>query len=220
MTIKTNFDYIIAIPDEQEANYPHLIDAEQLLNLEFVGLEFLDEDSTVSSYSDDDSTIESFDTEGDRVDLSAYDIEIPLAGSRRRERRTSRRRLEEMIELLELESQLLLAGRRGRRESSRRPRTVETNEEDSVDLARSRVNRNERTRYAGDALEEDSLRLTRTRVPPLRRTRHDQDDDEEVDYSINRDFSMPLSPMPRGSIIRRSSSSQKFQPNIDKARSF
>jgi hypothetical protein len=212
MTIKTNFDYIIATPDEQ-AKHPHLIDTEQL-NLEFVGLEILDDDSTISSYSDDDdSTIESLDMEGDRVENSSGDIVIPLAGSRRRERRTSRRPL---MELLELESQLLLAGRR----ASPRRRTVEANEgEDSVDLARRRLNRNGRSRYAGNALEEDSLRLTRTRVP-LHISRHNQDDDEEDNYSSNLDFSMPLSSISRGSIIRRSSSSKKFQPHSDIAQSF
>jgi hypothetical protein len=216
MTIKTNFDYIIATPDEQ-ATYPHLIDTEQL-NLEFVRLEFLDDDSTVSSYSDDDddddSTIESLDMEGGRVDNSSDDFVIPLAGSRRRERRTSRRLF---MELVELESQLFLSGRRA---SPHRGRAVETNEdEDSVDLARRRVNRNGSPRYAGSALEEDSLRLTRTRVP-VHITRHDQDDDEEDDYSSNLDFSMPLSSISRGSIIRRSSSSQKFQPHSDRAQSF
>jgi hypothetical protein len=124
-------------------------------------MELLDDDSTFSSYSGNDSPIASLDMEGDRVDLSADDIEIPLAGSRRHERRTSRRLLEEMMELLGLESQLLLAERR---ESPRR-RAVETNEEeDSVDLAKSRANRNERTRYVGNTLEADSLRRMISRM--------------------------------------------------------
>jgi hypothetical protein len=220
MTIQTNFDYIIATPDDEQANYPHhLIDTEQFNNFEqlVVGLELLDDAddcSTVSSYSDDDSSIESSleIMEDDSVDLPADDFEIPLARpSRSRERRgASRRRLEEMMGFLGLEPSLLA----GRRESP---------EEYAVDLARNRV-RNERTRYVGDAVlldeeEESSLRLTRTRgVPLLRRTRRDQvvvdddedDDDEEDDYTINIcDSIMPLaSPSrPRGSIIHRSYSS-------------
>jgi hypothetical protein len=214
MTIKTNFEHIIANPDDEQTNYPrHLIDADQFNNLEFVvGLELLDEDArndTISStYSDDDSTIESSSdsTEGHRVDLSADGFEsstLEATSRTPRRRRTSRRRLEEMMEILGLES--LLALRRGE----------PSLEEDSVDLARNRVG-NEGTRHEGDSLEEDSLRLTRARgVRPLlnrnttRRDQEEDDDDDEEDYSINlRDSSMPVSSssssMPRGSTVHRS----------------
>jgi hypothetical protein len=221
MTIQTSFDYIIATPEDEQANYPrHLIDTEQLNNVEqfVVVLEFLDDAddcSTVSSYSDDDSSIESSleIMEGNSVDFSADDFEIPLAGTTRsRERRgTARRRLEEMMDFLGLEPSLLA----GRRESP---------EEYAVDLARNRV-RNERTRYVGDmvsfdAEDDSSLRLTRTRgVPLLRRTRRDQDgdqdddNDEEDDSTINIcDSSMPLATpsRPRGSTIFHSSSSDSL----------
>jgi hypothetical protein len=92
MAIKTNFDLILVDYEDQQADsYPsHLIDAEQHAMMEFVGLEQLDEDSTIGSYSDDDSTISSLESaeEYDLLDLF-HDVDFPFS-IRRRESRPSR----------------------------------------------------------------------------------------------------------------------------------
>jgi hypothetical protein len=148
MTIITSFDLILIGPNE-----PGSYDAP--LDFEFIGLELLDEDSTVSSYSDDDSTIESLESE--------YDIDLlPSAPSQPRERLPSRARLEELRQALESNIRSL---------SRNQP---ERSKEDAQ-IRRERL----RTSF----LDTDSLRLSRTRVPRIRkRARREQgvDDDEET----------------------------------------
>ena len=131
MTITTNFDYSIVSFDEH-ANpnqHPRLVDADQLhLVFEFPEDGFPEDDSSaVSSYSDDDdSTMEPFDAESDRFDFLLDGIEIPLAGTSTR--LTTRRSLEERINLVGIETQLL----------SNKYMIDMLDDEDSVRLAKTR----------------------------------------------------------------------------------
>jgi hypothetical protein len=153
MTIITNVDLILVGPNE-----PASYDAP--LDFEFIGLELLDEDSTLRSYSDDGSTIDSLESE--------YDIDIfPSAPSQPRERSPSQARLEEMRQALESNNRFLSRYQ------------AERCKEDAQ--ARRQRSRNVDNFFS----EEDSLRLSR-RKGPRRRTpaRREQDVDDEEESLV------------------------------------
>jgi hypothetical protein len=211
MAIKTNFDLILVDYEDQQADsYPaHLIDAEQHAMMEFVGLEQLDDDSTIGSYSDDDSTISSLESaeEDDLLDL-VHDVDFP-SSIRRRERRPSRQRLDELMQALELDYSQLAFVERFQQQALQRGEPSDDADQDSLVLTRGRhVRRHTRTRGdEGDAFGEDSLRLARSRVPTMSQHEGFVVDEEDFDEDIQ----VPLSSMGGGSRrVQRTSSFQKM----------
>jgi hypothetical protein len=218
MAIKTNFDLILVDYEDEQANsYPaHLIDAEQHAMMEFVGLEQLDDDSTIGSYSDDDSTISSLESaeEDDLLDL-VHDVDFP-SSIRRRERRPSRQRLDEMMQALELDVSRLGFERLIQQQALQRSEPSDDADQESLALTRGRhVRRHTRTRGdEGDSLgEEDSLRLARSRVPTMSQEREGVVVDEE---DFDEEIQVPLSSMGGGSSrVQRMSSFQKMRRTSD-----
>lgn len=166
MTILTNFDLIvIANQQHEQQNYPHLADAEQV-QFEFLGMELLEDDSTVDSYSDD-STIESSEGESDLSLVFDDELWMPLArpGPRREVRRPSLR---------------------NRSLSQRRwleRKEEEELEEDSVVLVR----RNRVRQSADDVLDEDSLQLSRVPRRKARSKRQQNNEDNQCDNDTAND---------------------------------
>jgi hypothetical protein len=216
MAIKKNFDLILVAYEYEQANsYPaHLIDAEQHAMMEFVGLEQLDDDSTTGSYSDDDSTISSLESssEDDLLDMF-HDVDFP-SSIRRRERRPSRQRLDELMQALELDVSRLGFERLFEQQALQGGEPSDDADQDSLALTRGRhVRRHTITRGdEGDSLGEDSLRLARSRVPTTSRREGFVVDEED----FNEEFQAPLSSMGGGSRgVQRTSSFQKMRRTSD-----
>jgi hypothetical protein len=147
MTIKTDFELIVAGHDEQESGDG------SVENLElFVKLDLLDDDSSVSSYSDDDdSSIES---------LQSYfidDIDFPLRDAPRNGR-PSRSRLDEMKQALEPNTRMLSRSNIKQDSSAQRSSKdfdVGFFDEDSVCLMRRRGNIPLRVRRSQERVDDD-----------------------------------------------------------------
>jgi hypothetical protein len=159
MTVQTRFDVLIGGHGEQPTS-PNFLDASELLvRLEFVNLELLDDESTISSCStNDDSSIES-SLGVDFVMPLNDEIELPLALSQRarEKRRWSSSSLSEdaMNEVVELDS--LRLSRRRSKDGSRGCRAAE--QSGGGDQTRRTM-----TRDRVHVLEEDSAHHTRTRL--------------------------------------------------------
>jgi hypothetical protein len=147
MTAQTSLNVLIVGHGEQPTP-SNFLDSSELVRLEFVNLELLDDESTISSCSaDGDSSIES--SLGGDFETQQNEIDLPLALSRRvSERRlwsSSPIQFEDLLdEVLELDS-LRLPRHRSILDGSRRSQAAEQN-----------GNR-------GHVLEEDSLCQTRAR---------------------------------------------------------